>query len=245
MTPDPLPVSRPSAAGAAERRSVSETQRAQMIVFVTGGTGYMGRALIPKLLEQGRQVRALARPGSERKLPPGCEVILGDALRSASFSGHVRGADALVHLVGAPQPAPWKAAQFRAVDLPSVRAAVEAAKAAAVRHFIYVSVAQPAPVMKAYIAVRAECEALIRASGLSATFLRPWYVLGPGHRWPLLLQPVYRILELLPPAREPARRFGLITIEQMTSALAWAVDHPPQGVQIVGVSEMRAASRPA
>ena len=41
------------------------------MVFVTGGTGYMGRALIELLLTRSHVVHALARPGSERKLFPG------------------------------------------------------------------------------------------------------------------------------------------------------------------------------
>ena len=45
--------------------------------------------------------------------------------------------------------------------------------------------------MKAYIEVRKECEAEIQDAGLTATILRPWYVLGPGHRWPVLLKPMY------------------------------------------------------
>ena len=67
---------------------------------------------------------------------------------------------------------------------------------------MYLSVAQPAPMMKAYIAVRAECEAEILTAGLNATILRPWYVLGPGHRWPYVLIPLYRVLEMIPSTRE-------------------------------------------
>jgi uncharacterized protein YbjT (DUF2867 family) len=89
-----------------------------------------------------------------------------------------------------------------------VKVAIEAARLAGVRHFIYLSVAQPAPMMKAFLAVRSEGETLIRASGIPATFLRPWYVLGPGHRWPYLLLPFYWICERLPPTRDSARRLG-------------------------------------
>jgi len=49
--------------------------------------------------------------------------------------------------------------------------------------------------MRAYIAVRKECEAILAASGLTTTILRPWYVLGPGHRWPVILLPFYRLAE--------------------------------------------------
>lgn len=100
----------------------------------------------------------------------------------------------VVHLDGTPHPNPSKAAEFERVDLASIRATCYAARASAARHLIYVSVAHPAPVMRAYIAVRCQGEDLIAATGLPATILRPWYVLGPGHRWPHLLTPIYAIL---------------------------------------------------
>ncbi len=210
-----------------------------MTIFITGGTGYMGRSLIPKLLAQGHCVRALVRPGSEKKLPAGCHPIAGDALNSASFQHQVSGADAWVHLIGVPRPNPSKAAEFRAVDLASVRAAAQAAQAGGIAHFVYVSVAQPAPVMKAYVAVRAECENAIRAAGLNATFVRPWYVLGPGHWWPVALLPFYKFAEIVPFTRETAHRLGLVSLSQMTAALAWAVNHPCRGIRILGVREIR------
>ena len=202
-------------------------------VFITGGTGYVGRPLITLLLERGHEVRALVRRGSEKKLPVGCQPVSGNALDSSSYAGQIRPADTFVQLVGVAHPNPSKAAEFRDVDLVSGKGAVEAARAANVQHFIYVSVAQPAPVMKAYIQVRAECETVIRQSGMNATILRPWYVLGPGHRWPYLLLPVYKVMELLPQTRPGATRLGLVTLEQMCQALLHAVENPTQGVRIV------------
>jgi len=208
-------------------------------VFITGGTGYLGAALLPALLARGHRVTALTRRSSARKPPAGCGVVEGDALAAASFADRVVPADTLVHMVGVSHPAPWKAAQFRAVDLASVRVSVVAAKAAGVRHFVYLSVAQPAPAMRAYVAVRAECEALIAASGLDATFVRPWYVLGPGHRWPYALVPLYALLERLPATGETARRLGLVKLREMVETLIWAVENPPQGVRILDVKAIR------
>jgi uncharacterized protein YbjT (DUF2867 family) len=199
-------------------------------VFVTGGTGYVGRPLIARLLERGHEVRALVRPGSEKKLPARCQAILGDALDGNSYASQIAPADTFVQLVGVAHSNPSKAAEFRNVDLASGRSAIKAARSAGVKHFIYVSVAQPAPVMKAYIHVRSECEAMIRQSGMNATILRPWYVLGPGHRWPYLL---------LPATRAGAERLGLVTLEQMVRALASAVENPAQGVTIVEVPQIR------
>ena len=208
-------------------------------VFITGGTGYMGRNLIVALRERGHEVRALVRPGSEGKLPPGCPLVFGNALEATSYASQVPPADTFVQLVGYPKPDPRKAQQFRDVDLKSGLAGLAAAKQAGVQHFIYVSVAHPAPIMQVYIQPRIEVEEAIRASGLNATILRPWYVLGPDHRWPYLLLPAYWIMALIPGKRETARRLGLVTLAQMINALTEAVEHPGQGLRIVEVPEIR------
>ena len=168
----------------------------------------------------------------------------GDALDAASFAGQVLPGSTFVQLVGSPHPGPAKAAEFRRVDLVAARESVAAARAAGVAHFVYVSVAQPAPVMRAYQEVRAAGEAMIRAAGLDATVLRPWYVLGPGHRWPHALVPVYWLLERIPATRESARRLGLVTLGQMVAALARAVGNPARGMRIVSVEEIRRATTP-
>ena len=213
-----------------------------MQVFVSGGTGYIGQRMNRLLVERGHAMTALVRPGSEKKLPAGCASVGGSAVDASSFAAQVPPADTFVHLVGVSHPAPWKEREFRAVDLASVNASVEAALRAGIRHIVYVSVAQPAPVMKAYIQVRAECEAVISRSGMNATFVRPWYVLGPGHRWPVALIPFYRLLERIPSKRESAIRLGLVTIEEMAAALVWAVENPTSGVRVISVPEIRAAA---
>ena len=210
-------------------------------MFVTGGTGYMGRRLIPQLAARGHRVRALVRSSSTANLPAGCAPGVGNALDAASYSAAVPPAETFVHLVGVAHPSPAKAEQFRSVDLASVRAASAAAVTAGIRHFVYVSVAHPAPTMKAYIAARSEGEELVRASGLSATILRPWYVLGPGHRWSAILHPVYWLAEQFPCTRESARRLGLVTIDQMLTAPVRAVENSPDGVRLVEVPRIRAA----
>ena len=209
-------------------------------VFVTGGTGFMGRNLIVELVHRKYAVQALARHGSEHKLPHGCKVIPGDALDKNSFVSRIPPAETFVQLIGVTHPNPSKKDEFRAVDLGSARAAIEAAREAGIRHFVYVSVAQPAPVMKFYIQVRAEAEKMIRESGMNATILRPWYVLGPGRRWPVLLKPMYWLMERIPSTRESAQRLGLVTLEQMVGALVRSVESPVQGVRVLGVPEIRA-----
>ena len=207
-------------------------------IFVTGATGYLGRRVIPVLLKRGHVVRGLARRGSEQKLPPGCEPVVGNPLERATFAHAIARADTLLQLVGVPHPSPSKAQQFVDIDLRSALESIAAARAANIAHLVYVSVAQPAPVMRAYQAARAEAEHALAGSGLRHTILRPWYVLGPGHRWPYLLTPAYWLLERWPGTRDTARRLGLVTVEQMVGALVHAIERPPERSRLVEVPEL-------
>lgn len=162
-------------------------------------------------------------------------------MSSSSFEGAVAPAETFVQLVGVAHPSPAKAALFRTVDLASALAGIAAAKSAGVSHFVYVSVAHPAPAMKPYWKAREEAEAALAATGMNATVLRPWYVLGPGHRWPNALIPIYWLLERIPATRETARRLGLVTLPQMLAALVDAVENRASGTRIVEVPEIRRA----
>jgi uncharacterized protein YbjT (DUF2867 family) len=209
-------------------------------VFVTGGTGYLGRPLLSELIARGYAVHALARAGSAAKLPAGARPVIGNALDADSFADAIPEASTIIHLVGTPHPSPAKAAQFRTVDLASIEATTTAARRSGAAHLVYVSAAHPAPVMKAYIAARIAGEALVIATGIPATILRPWYVLGPGHRWPYALVPFYALFRAIPATREGARRVGLVSHRAMVAALFRAVERGGgKGVRIVEVPEIR------
>jgi uncharacterized protein YbjT (DUF2867 family) len=196
-------------------------------VFISGATGYLGRPLTEMLGQSGWEVHALARPQSLRKLPKGCIAVPGDALNETTFVDQVPEGATVVHLTGVPHPSPAKALAFRAIDQVSFEASLGAALRRRASHFVYVSVAQPAPVMKDYVAVRRLCEAKLYRSGLTATVLRPWYVLGPGHWWPCALLPFYALASLHPAWRAGCDRLGLVTHAEMLAALGWAVAHAP------------------
>lgn len=211
-------------------------------VFITGSTGYLGTPLIRALVDRGHSVRALVRPGSEKKLPAGVTAVSGNALDASSYAARLAPSHTFVQLVGVSHPSPSKAAEFQAIDRASALGAIAAARQAGVRHFIYLSVAQPAPIMKSYQSVRAECEAALLESGggrMNVTIVRPWYVLGRGHRWPYVLLPMYWLCERIPSTREGARRLGLVTLGQMTQTLVSAVENPSIGARFVEVPQIR------
>jgi NAD(P)-dependent dehydrogenase (short-subunit alcohol dehydrogenase family) len=153
-------------------------------VFITGGTGYIGRRLIPILQRQGCAVRALVRAGSERKVPPGCEVVAGNPLDRTSFESAIEQYSTFVQLVGVPHPSPAKAQQFYDIDLVSARASIDAAAA---------------PGRSLRLRQRRAAAPTARPTSCRAPSPRPpgagrphvqrapsVVVLGPGHRWPIV-----------------------------------------------------------
>lgn len=213
---------------------------AMKTIFITGGTGYIGTRLIRLLLSRGCRVIAFVRRGSENKVPPGAEIVVGDPFNPGDLLPNISRDGVFVQLLGVPHPSPKKRDLFYQIDLPSVKASAEAAAKAGAAHFVYVSVAQePSGIMKDYQAVRAEGERIILEKGLPCTFIRPWYVVGPGHWWPVLLWPLYKILEWIPVTRRKARALGLVTIRQMLYALVMAIEQPERTQQVLDVQLIR------
>jgi uncharacterized protein YbjT (DUF2867 family) len=212
-----------------------------MNIFIAGATGYIGRHLVPELISRGHIVRALTRPSSVDKLPEGAEAVIGDALDADTFARNIAPSDTFIQLVGVPHPSPANAEAFRKIDLVAIRQSVHAAGDTSIRHFIYLSVAQPAPVMKDYIAVRAEGERLLRESGMNATFVRPWYVLGPGHWWPYAVLPLYWIWGAFPAQRDTAARLYPVKLADVVRAIGDAVEHPADGVRVIEAPQIRGA----
>jgi len=82
---------------------------------------------------------------------------------------------------------------------------------------------------------------MIEERRLNCSILRPWYVVGPGRRWPYLLMPFYKVCEWLPFARGAALRLGLVTLDELILALIDAVESPAQGGRVIEVPEIREA----
>jgi nucleoside-diphosphate-sugar epimerase len=209
-------------------------------IFITGGTGYIGRRLISALLNRGHHVIALVRKGSEHKVPHGAKCIVGSPFAATTFLEHIPAGAVFIQLVGVAHPSPKKAHQFKDIDLRSVKVSADAAEKAKVNQFIYLSVAMtPSKLMKAYQQARKEGEKYCLSRSFNCTFIRPWYVLGPGHWWPLILLPFYGLAELIPSWRTKARGMALVRIGQVIRTLVNAVESQPLPIRIIEIQDIR------
>jgi uncharacterized protein YbjT (DUF2867 family) len=207
-------------------------------IFITGGSGYIGSRLIPLLLESGHSITALVRKGSEKKIDQRCRIVTGNALDSLSYAESVEDCRIFIHLVGVHHPGPGKESEFNAIDLLSINEAVKAASAGGIKQFIYLSVAEPAPVMKEFIRVRKLGEQMIIDSGMNAVFIKPWYVLGPGHYWPYLLLPLFWICLVIPPLSKTARRLYPVRLKNVLNAIINNIENPRKGIVSLSTKEL-------
>lgn len=208
-------------------------------IFITGGTGYIGSRLILMLLDAGYEVHALARSDSLQKLPEKCHKIEGDALNYKSYVNKIPDGCTFIHLIGVAHPSPAKKDEFYKIDLVSIQEAVKAAKEKNVQHFIYLSVAHPAPVMKDFINVRMKGEQLLIESKIKSSFIRPWYVIGPGHYWPYLIMPVFWIFKLLPFTKQTAQRLDFLKLPQMLKCILFSIKNIPQITTAYNVQQIK------
>lgn len=170
-----------------------------MRVLVTGGGGFVGGAVVRRLLERGDEVRSLTRSAQPELAVLGVDVRRGDLADPAVVRGAVAGADAVVHV--AARVGDWgPAAEFRRANVDGTRAVLDACRAAGVGRLVFTSTPSvvhaggsiaggdeslpyAARYDSAYPATKAVAERMVLAADgrdLSTVALRPHLVWGPG-----------------------------------------------------------------
>jgi uncharacterized protein YbjT (DUF2867 family) len=145
-----------------------ERQAMTSPILVTGGTGTLGRAVVPRLRNTGRDVRVLSRHG--RADEDGIRYLTGDLATGEGVEPAVDGVETIIHCAGTARG-----------DQVKARHLVEAASRAGARHLVYISVvgADRIPVVSAidramfgYFASKLAAERVVADSGLPWTTLR-------------------------------------------------------------------------
>lgn len=147
-----------------------------MTIAVTGGTGFVGQALLDLAGKQRVDVRALARKAQPDRA--GVTWVPGDLDNRTGLARLMQGAEAVIHvagLVNTPDPA-----EFERCNVAGTLNVIEAALAAGVQRFVFVSsLSAREPDLSQYGASKARAEKLVRASGLDWTTVRPPAIYGP------------------------------------------------------------------
>ena len=150
------------------------------MIFVTGGTGFVGGHVVHALRRAGRPVRCLVRnPGKAGKLAAlGCELAEGDVTDPASLRGAVEGVDVVVHLVAIRQ---GKREQFQRIMVGGTRNLLKAAEERGVKRFVHMSAlgtSQETKELVPYYEAKWQMEQDVQRSELPYVIFRPSFVFG-------------------------------------------------------------------
>src|SRR6478672_7041021 len=192
----------------------------QPTVLVTGATGFIGRRLVPELVERGLEVRAMTRRPEEYDGPG--EPVGGDVGDRASLSDPLEGADVAVYLVHSLDDA-----DFERKDAEAARTFGRAAAAAGVQQIVYMGgLGADDEHLSPHLRSRREVETLLGEGGVPVTVLRAAIVVGAGGiSWELTRQLVKNLPAMIVP-RWVSTRTQPIALDDVVRYLAGVIGRP-------------------
>ncbi|MFJ5370701.1 complex I NDUFA9 subunit family protein [Bosea sp. CER48] len=210
---------------------------AQQLVTVFGGSGFVGRHVVRALVKRGYRVRvAVRRPDLAGFLQPigtvgQIHAVQANLRYPASVAAAVKGADAVINLVGIMQEQGRQG--FPAVQANGARAVAQACAAAGISRLVHVSaLGADAESKSAYARTKAEGEAAVLAAVPGAVVLRPSVMFGPEDTFFNRFASMARMLPLLPLVGDGATKFQPAFVGDVAEVAARAVDGTVSGGRV-------------
>jgi NADH dehydrogenase len=195
-------------------------------VFVTGGTGFVGREVVQALQAEGYAVRCLVRRGSEPELHGlgAIERVEGDVMARQSLDEGMTGCDAVVHLVGIIRERPAIGVTFERVHTQGTLNVLEAAAAVGVRRYVHMSaLGTRAGARSRYHQTKWAAEEAVRAGPLPWTIFRPSIIYGRGDELVTMLARMIGRLPVVPVIGAGRQRLQPVPVAQVAQAFTRAL----------------------
>jgi uncharacterized protein YbjT (DUF2867 family) len=201
------------------------------MILVSGGTGFVGSAVVKYLLDRGEEVAVLGRDASKIRStfgkvePRQANVQEPDGLQQA-----MQGIDVVVNAVQfptSPIEVPRRGWTFEATDFRGTVNQIEAAKAAGVRRFVYVSgVGADAGAEKHWFRYKHQAEQHLQESGLEWVVVRPTWVYGPADHALNRLLGFTKFLPFLPLFGDGEQAMQPVFVQDVGAVVGEAVRKP-------------------
>jgi len=203
------------------------------VILVTGATGVVGRALLPRLVEAGRPVRALVRDprrlGSDRVR---VQIVLGDLADPKLGRNAMRGVDTVIHLAASIRDQPR--ARIEELNGLATLRLLRAAEAAGVDRFIFFSALNASRSQRTrFFRAKALAEEAVLDSPLKTTVMAPSIVYEPGDRWITLMKGL-TLLPAIPVSGDGDAVFEPIWAGDVAKCTAASLDAPSGRYELTG-----------
>lgn len=198
-------------------------------VFVTGGTGFVGKAVVRALLAHGFLVRCLVRPGSESDLKgfESIDRVPGDVMNAEGLAPSMEGCSAVVHLVGIIRERRARGVTFERLHSEATQNMLAVARAAGIKRYAQMSALGTRPDARArYHRTKWEAEEAVRASRLDWTIFRPSIIFGRGDAFVSALARAVQRLPVMPVLGDGRYRLQPVPVEQVAEGFARALRAP-------------------
>jgi len=195
-------------------------------VFVTGGTGFVGRHVLRALLAHGFLVRCLVRPGSEGDLRgfESIDRVPGDVLRIEGLAASAAGCAAVVNLVGIIRERAARGVTFDRLHVQATRNMLALAKEAGIARYLQMSALGARPDARSrYHQTKWRAEESVRQSGTRWTIFRPSVICGHGDEFTTALAAMIRRLPAVPVLGDGMYQLQPIAVEHVAEGIARAL----------------------
>ncbi len=197
------------------------TQQHGRRICVLGGSGFIGRHVVARLVAHGHEVVVLTRARHRHRdllVLPTLRLIQGDPFDTGSLHAAMSGCDSVVNLVGIVNES--GRARFQRVHVELVEKLLDACRATGIRRFIQTSALKAGLEGPSnYLRTKAQAETRVRESGLAWTIIQPSVVFGPEDQFINRFARLLKILPVLPLAR-PNTRLAPIFVGDVAEAIA-------------------------
>ncbi len=197
-------------------------------IVVLGGTGFVGRHMVPRLQADGHRISVLSRNrdlNRELGVLPRVMVENCDVHDRPALTRQFEGADAVINLVGILNESGSDGSGFRRAHVELTETVIAACKAAKVPRLLQMSALRAGEGASHYLRTRADAESRVRDSRLAWTMFRPSVIFGRGDGLFFRFASLLRIAPVLPLARANAR-FAPVYVGDVAEAFARALAHP-------------------
>lgn len=197
-------------------------------ITVLGGTGFVGRALVKRLAEQGHRIRLLSRnlgPHFDRLVPPGVELRELDIHDPEALRAALTGSDVAINLIGILNESGDNGEGFRRVYVDLARSLIAACQANGTRRLLQMSSLNAGRGSSHYLRMRGEAETLVKESGLAWTIFEPSVIFGVGDGLFTRFAALLKLAPVLPLARAGCK-FAPVYLGDVVEAFVRALDNP-------------------